>query len=100
MSDRNPRENTPSSKTAVALSYKPEKDKAPRIAAKGRGLVAEKIIALAKAHGVPLKDDPDLVEVLSALEIDKEIPPELYKAIAEIFVFIYQVNKMSIIPRK
>ena len=84
----------------MALSYKSEKDRAPKITAKGKGLVAEKIIALARAHGVPLKDDPDLVEVLSGLEIDKEIPADLYKAIAEIFVFIYQVNKTSIIPRK
>lgn len=89
----------PGRKAAVALSYKPEKDAAPRVTAKGKGLVAEKIIALARAHGIPIRDDPDLVTVLAALEIDREIPPELYKAIAEIFAFIYRVNKTSKNPR-
>lgn len=82
-------------KTAVALAYKPEKDTAPRVTAKGKGLVAEKIIALARAHGIPIRDDPDLVTVLAALELDREIPPELYKAIAEVFAFIYRINQTS-----
>ncbi len=89
-----------SRKTAVALSYKPEKDAAPKITAKGKGIVAEKIIAVAKAHGIPIKDDPDLVTVLAKLELDREIPPELYKAIAEIFAFIYQVNQSSKFPQR
>ena len=85
----------PERKTAVALAYKPEKDTAPRVTAKGKGRVAEKIIALAQTHGVPIRDDPDLVTLLAALEIDREIPPELYKAIAEIFAFIYRINATS-----
>jgi len=95
-----PKKKLPPLKTAVALSYKPEKDRAPKVTAKGKGLIAEKIIALAKAHGVPIKDDPDLVTVLAALEIDREIPPELFKAIAEVFAFIYRVNQASKSPQK
>ncbi len=62
--------------------------------------MAEKIIAVAKAHRIPIKDDPDLVTVLAKLELDREIPPELYKAIAEIFAFIYQVNQSSKFPQR
>jgi len=82
------------------LTYKPDSDAAPKIAAKGKGVVAEKIIAIAKDHGIPIKDDPDLVAVLATLDIDREIPPELYKAIAEIFAFIYRVNQSSKIPHR
>ncbi len=82
------------------MTYKPDSDAAPKIAAKGKGVVAEKIIAIAKDHGIPIKDDPDLVAVLATLDIDREIPPELYKAIAEIFAFIYRVNQSSKIPHR
>ena len=60
-------------KQAVALRYRPDKDASPRVAAKGSGLVAEKIIELARKHGIPVKDDPDLLEVLSKLEIEEEV---------------------------
>ncbi|MBF0225744.1 MAG: EscU/YscU/HrcU family type III secretion system export apparatus switch protein [Desulfobacterales bacterium] len=80
-------------KKAVALQYKPEADKAPKIVAKGQGLVAEKIIEIAKEHGIPIKDDPDLVEILSKIEIDEEIPPTVYVAVAEVLAFVYSLNR-------
>lgn len=79
-------------KKAVALKYELEKTQAPKVTAKGTNAVAEKIIALAREHGVPVKDDPDLVEVLSRLDIDKEIPPDLYVVVAELLAFVYRMN--------
>jgi len=80
-------------KKAVALKYERYKDSAPKVVAKGKGVIAEKIIEVAKQHGVYLKEDPTLVEVLSSLELYEEIPEELYKVIAEIFVLIYQAKQ-------
>jgi flagellar biosynthesis protein len=77
---------------AVALKYEKEKDAAPRIVAKGRGSVAEKIIETARAHNVPLHEDKNLVQVLEALDLETEIPPELYRAVAEVLAFIYRLN--------
>ena len=79
-------------KKAVALKYDRENDDAPRVKAKGQGLVAEKIIELAKEHGVPVHDDPDLVEVLASLDIDEDIPSEIYVAVAELLAFVYSAN--------
>ncbi len=80
-------------KKAVALKYKPLRDNAPKVAAKGTGLVAEKIIAVARKQGIPVKDDPDLIEVLSGLDLDREIPPELYVVVAELLAFVYSLNR-------
>ncbi len=77
---------------AVALKYETEKDSAPRVVAKGRDVIAEKIIETAKAHNVPLHEDKNLVQVLEALDLDTEIPPELYRAVAEVLAFIYRLN--------
>lgn len=79
-------------KTAVALRYNPLKDGAPKISAKGIGSVAENIIDLAKKHGIPIKDDPDLVEILAKLDIEKEIPPDVYLVVAELLAFVYSAN--------
>ncbi len=79
-------------KTAVALKYNPLKDGAPKVSAKGDGAVAENIIELAKKHGIPIKDDPDLVEVLSKLKIEDEIPSEVYVVVAELLAFVYSAN--------
>jgi flagellar biosynthesis protein len=78
---------------AAALKYSKGADSAPKIVAKGRGLVAEKIIALAREHGIPIREDRNMVEVLSTLDLYEEIPPELYKAVAEILAFIYKMSK-------
>lgn len=61
--------------------------------ASGRELIAKRIIALAKTHGIYIKQDPDLVEVLSRLDIGEAIPPELYLVVAEILAFVYRVNR-------
>ncbi|HPJ95709.1 MAG TPA: EscU/YscU/HrcU family type III secretion system export apparatus switch protein [Syntrophales bacterium] len=77
---------------AAAIRYDPEKDAAPRVTAKGKGYVADKIIELAKKHGIPVKNDPGLVEILSRLDIDEQIPVEVYRAVAEILAFVYSLN--------
>jgi flagellar biosynthesis protein len=80
-------------KKAVALRYKPREDHAPKVTARGQGRVAEKIIELARQHGIPIQDDPDLVEVLSKLDLHEEIPPIVYVAVAELLAFVYSLNK-------
>lgn len=79
-------------KLAVALKYDKEKDEAPRLAAKGKGYLAEQIIALAKQHNVEIRKDTDLAVLLSKLEVDALIPLEAYAAVAEILAYIYKAN--------
>ena len=78
---------------AVALRYDKDKDHAPKVIARGRGEIAEKILEIAKAHNLPLYEDKNLVQILEALELETEIPPELYRAVAEVLAFIYRLNK-------
>lgn len=78
---------------AAALKYDIKNDNAPILTAKGKGELAKQIIKLAGDNNIPIKKDPDLVELLTKLEIDQEIPPDMYKAIAEIFAFIYDLSK-------
>ncbi|KGI57009.1 FlhB-like flagellar biosynthesis protein [Campylobacter sp. MIT 97-5078] len=78
-------------KKAVALGYNQESNQAPKVLATGKGESAAKMISLAKEHGVPIKEDEDLVEILSKLDLGDEIPPNMYKAVAEVFAFIYQM---------
>lgn len=80
-------------KKAVALSYQKEIDEAPRLSAKGSGETAEKIINIAKQHEIPIQEDPSLVALLSQLELNQKIPEELYEVVAEVFAFIYQLDK-------
>jgi flagellar biosynthesis protein len=80
-------------KEAVALKYLPGQDRAPRVTAKGAGSIAQKIIDLAKEHGVPIKEDPALVEVLAQLDFYQEIPPSVYVVVAEILAFVYSMNQ-------
>ncbi|MFH1077612.1 MAG: EscU/YscU/HrcU family type III secretion system export apparatus switch protein [Pseudomonadota bacterium] len=80
-------------KKAVALRYDPNEDRAPKITAKGEGLIAERIIELARQYDIPVKDDPDLIEVLSNLDIKQEIPTDIYIAVAELLAFVYSLNK-------
>ena len=80
-------------KSAVALRYDSAKDKSPKVTAKGSGNIAEKIIAVANENGVPIKQDADLVQVLSQIDLDTEIPPSVYKVVAELLAFVYDVNK-------
>ena len=78
---------------AAVIKYDALKDDAPRITAKGAGHLAEKIISLARKHNIPIREDANLVQVLMKLDIDRQIPPELYRAIAEILVFVYTLNE-------
>jgi len=88
----NDRPRSPGRK-AVALRYDHGKDQAPRVVAKGERLRAERIIEIARAHGVHVHEDPDLVAVLATLEVDKDIPPSFYRAVAEVLVFVYHLNR-------
>ncbi len=80
-------------KEAVAIKYSPEEDKAPKVIAKGKGVIAEKIIEIAKEHKVQIYEDPDLVQSLIVIDVGEYIPPELYEAVAEVLAFIYRLNK-------
>ncbi|MFY4773870.1 EscU/YscU/HrcU family type III secretion system export apparatus switch protein [Metabacillus sp. RGM 3146] len=82
-------------KKAVALRYNTEKDNAPVILAKGSGSAAEKIIEKAAENHIPVQEDPNLVQLLQKLDIQQEIPEELYGAVAEIFAFLYKMDRMS-----
>ena len=82
----------PQKEKAVALKYNEKDDHAPKVIAKGEGLIAERIKEVAQANGIPLRRDDDLVELLAQIDIDREIPPELYSAIAEILSWIYKAN--------
>ncbi|MBR1729293.1 MAG: EscU/YscU/HrcU family type III secretion system export apparatus switch protein [Selenomonadaceae bacterium] len=79
-------------KKAVALKYNQGVDRAPRVIAKGRGHVAEHILAAAQKNTIPVYQNKALVNMLMALEIDREIPPELYKAIAEVMAYVYRMD--------
>lgn len=78
---------------AIGLQYDPEKDNAPKVKVRGAGFLAERIIKMARQYGVPIKQDSELVETLYALDINQEIPPELYRAVAEILAYIYRMSK-------
>jgi flagellar biosynthesis protein len=80
-------------KIAAAVRYDAAKDDAPRLTAKGKGHVAERIIELARQHDIPVRSDKALIQILSQLDIDQHIPPELYKAVAEILAFVYSANE-------
>ena len=80
---------------AVALKYNVKQNAAPKVTAKGEGKTAQKIIALAEENDIPIKKDEDLVEMLSKVELEREVPQEMYKAIAEVFSFIYNLTKKS-----
>lgn len=77
---------------AAALKYQHGTDAVPRLVAKGQGYLADQIVALAKEHGVPIHADRNLVEILSTLDLYEQIPPKLYKAVAEVLAFIYKMT--------
>lgn len=77
---------------AVALHYDSDQPDLPKVTASGRGSVAEQILELAFAHGVKVRTDPDLAEVLAAVEVDTVIPVEAFVAVAEILAYVYRAN--------
>lgn len=88
-----PRSRRPS---AVALRYQPEApflDAAPRLVAKGQGFLADRILDLARQHGVPIQRDPDLLATLEPLDVNSLIPPDLFQAVAVVLAALYRANK-------
>jgi len=81
--------------SAIAVNYDKDIDAAPKIVAKGKGVLAEKIIELAQKNNIPLYEDKDLIEILSKLDIGQEIPSEMYKLIAEVLVYVYRSNSRA-----
>ena len=77
---------------AVALKHDPQNGGIPTVAASGYGHLAEKILELAFAAGVKVRQDADLAEILAALDMDSEIPPEAFAAVAEILSYVYELN--------
>lgn len=77
---------------AVALKYA-QGDAAPTVVAKGRGLIADEIIARAKEHGVYVHESPALVALLAQVDLDQHIPPQLYLAVAELLAWLYRVER-------
>lgn len=88
-------ENTPLS---IAVSLQWDGQGAPRVTAKGKGDVADHIIELARLHGVPLREDKALVTVLSRLDLDAQIPQQLYVAVAEVIAFAYALKGKPVTP--
>lgn len=85
--------DAPPSQTAVAIQYSPtDAFSAPTVVASGRGWVAEKILEIAFAHGVKVREDADLAEILAAVDLDNDIPVEAFVAVAEILRYVYAAN--------
>lgn len=81
---------------AVALRYKPEQDEAPRVVAKGENKIAENIVEKAKEHDIPIYEDEKLSRQLNALELEQTIPTELYEAVAQVLIFISEIDNETI----
>ena len=93
MADNNNRDEQTKRKKAVALRYDQERDPSPKVIGKGLGHLAEKLLELAREHNIPIHEDSDLVEVLSKLEVNEQIPESTYVVVAEILAFVYRTNK-------
>ncbi|PKM40258.1 MAG: hypothetical protein CVV03_12440 [Firmicutes bacterium HGW-Firmicutes-8] len=78
---------------AIALGYDTDKMGTPQVMATGKGYIAGKIIEIAREYNIPVEKDPILAEALSQLDLGQEIPPELYKVVAEILVFIMETDR-------
>ena len=87
-----PRQTTPR-QIAVALPYDQDKDAAPTVVAKGQGLIAEKILDLARRNNIPVSENPDLAHLLAQLDLGELIPAELYPAVAEVLAYVYRQNR-------
>lgn len=80
-------------KIAAAIKYDADNSAAPKIVATGKGSIAEEIIRIAEENDVPLYQDPSLAKMLSSLELETEIPPELYSVVAEVLAFVYKLEQ-------
>ena len=81
---------------AVALKYDRARDSAPRVVASGRGALAERILELAQSHGIKVREDADLAEILAAVEVGEHIPVAAFAAVAEILFYIYRANERQV----
>jgi len=88
------------SKVAVALRYRHGEDVAPLVTASGRGLLADRILALAEEARVPIHQDAELAEALDQIGVDRAIPPELYSAVAEVIAFVHRLRPPPIGGRR
>jgi flagellar biosynthesis protein len=73
-------------------------DEAPRLLAKGQGVIADRILEIAREHGIPVHQDRTLVDVLSRLDVEEQIPPELYLVVAQVLAFIYAAEAAAAAP--
>jgi flagellar biosynthesis protein len=80
-------------KTAVAINYDKAVMASPKLVAKGSGIIAERLIAMARENGIPVVEDKVLVETLDQLSVNQQIPPELYQVVAEILVSVYRADE-------
>ena len=87
------KENLLPLKSAVSLQYKKGKNAAPKITAKGQGWVAENIIKMAQEKNIPIREDKDLLHLLSEIDVGQEVPESLYKVVAELLAWVYQLNQ-------
>ncbi|MBW3113887.1 MULTISPECIES: EscU/YscU/HrcU family type III secretion system export apparatus switch protein [Bacillaceae] len=78
---------------AIALGYNQHHGSAPKVVAKGKGMIADNILSKAAEHGVPVQEDKSLLSLLGNLDIGESIPEELYGAVAEVFAFIYRLDR-------
>jgi flagellar biosynthesis protein len=77
---------------AAALRHEKGKDSAPRLVAKGQGHIAAKILQLAKDNQIPVHEDPALIEILSKMNLEEQIPGDCYRVVAEILAWIYKAQ--------
>ena len=79
---------------AVSLQYKKGKNAAPKVTAKGQGWMADRIIKMAQENNIPIREDKDLLHLLSEIDVGQEVPESLYKVVAELLAWVYQLNQI------
>lgn len=87
------KEKDVTSQQAIALRYDQETSDAPKVVAKGKGYVAENIIQAAQQNQIPIYQNKTLASMLMAVDLDREIPPDLYKAVAEVLAYVYRLDQ-------
>ena len=93
-------QNRPFRRHAVALTYDAARMPAPTVSAIGHGLIADRIVEIAREHDVPIRPDPDLSALLAHMEVGQVIPPELYPLVAEVLAFVYRLRRRSAVGSK
>ena len=85
----------PAARRAIALRHESQAADVPSIVATGKGHLAARIIELARENGVPIREDPVLVQALAGLEVGESIPPDLYRVVAEVFAWLYRIDRID-----